>query len=172
MKKPKINKKKYSFYKYNKNYPKQFASEKKILLKILPNLLKIEHFGSTSVPKIGGKEIIDIIIEVPKKDFEKSRKILQKSGYIFRPTVKKRLFSKKYYQNRKVHVHLTYQGTNEISRAVSVRDYLRKNKKEIKKYEKIKKKAVEHAQGTGKRYVKFKNSYLRELEKKAMKKQL
>ncbi len=162
------NHKKYSFKPYQKDYVDQFNSEKKILTKILSKNARIEHFGSTAVPKLGGKGMIDIIIEVPKKDFLKSKRILEKNGYEYKPHFKKRLFFKKYYKNRKVHVHLTYIGTNEIARAVSVRNYLIKNKKEAKKYEDIKKKAVKHAKGIGQKYRDYKKPYLDRLEKRAI----
>jgi len=163
------NKEKYCFKSYKKDYVKQFNSEKKILQKIFNKKVRIDHFGSTAIPSLGGKGIIDIVAEVPKKDFLKSKRILEKNNYEFKPSTKTRWFFKKYYKNRKVHVHLVYKGTTEFMRAIAVRDYLIRNKKEAKKYANIKKKAVKHADGIGQKYRDYKKPYLENLEKKALK---
>ena len=172
-----INYKKYSFKPYTREYLKQFNSEKKLLQKILNKEIIIEHFGSTSVPGLGGKGITDIIIQVPKKDFLKSKKILEKKGYEFKPSFKTRFFFKKYSKTKKIHIHLVSPQTvkftreakvREFATEIAVRDYLRNHKKEAKRYEEVKKKAAKHAQGIGQKYRDYKKSYLDKLEKKAL----
>src|SRR5262245_38776051 len=51
---------------YDPSWPKQFVQEKAHLLSYLPPELvkRVEHFGSTSVPGLAAKPIIDILIEV------------------------------------------------------------------------------------------------------------
>ena len=52
----------------HQDYWKEWYFEEENLLKnILPQVKKISHIGSTAIPAIWAKPIIDILIEVPKK---------------------------------------------------------------------------------------------------------
>lgn len=52
---------------YNNDYPKLFEIEKSRIIKVLNNV-RVEHFGSTAVPNLGGKGYLDIYVVVTKKD--------------------------------------------------------------------------------------------------------
>ena len=77
---------------YNPEWPKLFLEEKEHLLTCLPRELigRIEHFGSTAVPGLAAKPIIDMLVEV--KSLEEARRrivpILESQGYdyFWRPT--------------------------------------------------------------------------------------
>lgn len=62
--------KKYEFKPYNPAFSKYFEEEKKRLSKYLSGDYQIEHIGSTAVPGLGGKGIIDIMIAVSKEQME------------------------------------------------------------------------------------------------------
>jgi len=49
---------------YDPVWPKLFSKEKKHLLSCLPRQLirRIEHFGSTAVPGLAAKPIVDILV--------------------------------------------------------------------------------------------------------------
>ena len=51
---------------YDSSWPETFESEKKHLLTCLPRELigRIEHFGSTAIPGMPAKPIIDMLVEV------------------------------------------------------------------------------------------------------------
>jgi L-amino acid N-acyltransferase YncA/GrpB-like predicted nucleotidyltransferase (UPF0157 family) len=78
---------------YNPDWPKMFEQEKHHLLACLPKDLvkRIEHFGSTAIPDLSAKPIIDILIEVVSVEETKSVivPILTAQGYeyFWRPTV-------------------------------------------------------------------------------------
>ena len=57
---------KYIFKPYHEIFPKLFEQEKLRLSKYLTGEYMIEHIGSTAVPGLGGKGIIDIMISVSK----------------------------------------------------------------------------------------------------------
>ena len=77
---------------YNPKWPQLFEQEKTHLLSCLPRELikRIEHFGSTAVPGLMAKPIVDIIVEV--SDLEETKRrivpILEAQGYdyFWRPT--------------------------------------------------------------------------------------
>ena len=77
---------------YDPNWPQMFENEKINLMTILPPgiIKRIEHFGSTSVPGLSAKPVIDMLIEVSSL-VETKRKIvpvLESLGYDYfcRPT--------------------------------------------------------------------------------------
>jgi GrpB-like predicted nucleotidyltransferase (UPF0157 family) len=69
------------------NWPKLFDEEKTVLLAALggEDVLAIEHFGSTAIPALAAKPIIDILIAVPSVDTARSRFVskLKPHGYVF-----------------------------------------------------------------------------------------
>jgi GrpB-like predicted nucleotidyltransferase (UPF0157 family) len=68
---------------YDPQWPTAFAEEKANLKKALgPIAISIEHYGSTSVPGMRAKPIIDILIGVPQlEDWSKCRPALEALGY-------------------------------------------------------------------------------------------
>jgi GrpB-like predicted nucleotidyltransferase (UPF0157 family) len=51
---------------YDLRWPRLFAEEKDHLLSCLPQdlLRRIEHFGSTAVPGLSAKPVVDMLVEV------------------------------------------------------------------------------------------------------------
>lgn len=170
------NQDKYSFHKYSGNYEQLFSREKSKIQRILP-LIKIEHIGSTSIPGLGGKGIIDIAIKTPKNKASQFIKKLEKLGYKENeehPKNEKRIFLQKIIKRegkeRRVHIHLALK--NEFWNSfIVIRDYLRSHEKERKEYNKIKKSAVNHAKGDGKKYRRYKESFLEKILKLVLKKE-
>ncbi|MGO9565910.1 MAG: GrpB family protein [Desulfomonilaceae bacterium] len=77
---------------YDPRWPSLFHQEKENLLSCLPGELigRIEHFGSTAVPGLAAKPIIDMLVEVTDLQETKRRivPILESQGYeyFWRPT--------------------------------------------------------------------------------------
>jgi GrpB-like predicted nucleotidyltransferase (UPF0157 family) len=61
---------------YNPDWPRMFEEEKEYLFACLPHKLikRIEHFGSTSIPNLSAKPIIDILAEVTS--LEETKKVI------------------------------------------------------------------------------------------------
>jgi GrpB-like predicted nucleotidyltransferase (UPF0157 family) len=177
MKKGRRNIKKYSYYPYDKIYPELYKKRAIILNKLLKKYSPtIEHIGSSSVPGLGGKGIIDIELSVNKEDLKKVKKSLVKNHYKAGDNFNdpERWFFWKFYsdngEKRTVHVHLTFNNSGAWKRAISTRNFLRENREARDKYAKIKKEGVKIAQGKGRKYVEHKQEFLANLSKKAMKK--
>lgn len=77
---------------YNPDWEKMFEEEKKHLMDCIPNNLirRIEHFGSTAIPGMPAKPIIDMLVEVTSLDEAKIvfPPILESQGYdyFWKPT--------------------------------------------------------------------------------------
>jgi GrpB-like predicted nucleotidyltransferase (UPF0157 family) len=77
---------------YDPRWPDLFRQEKDHLLTCLPHDLvgRIEHFGSTAVPGLAAKPVVDILVEVTDLQATRTRiaPILEAQGYdyFWRPT--------------------------------------------------------------------------------------
>lgn len=166
---------KYIFRKSVSNVFVLFQREKIKLRRILPKNSIIEHIGSTSVPRLGGKGIVDIIISVDKKNFERTKQRLLKNKYrvMLRENTKERFSFEKDYKYgskiRRVHIHLIPFSSPLLRRNVVLRDYLRKHPEIVKQYVQVKKKGIKLAKGKGKIYREYKRNFLDKIEEKALK---
>jgi GrpB-like predicted nucleotidyltransferase (UPF0157 family) len=77
---------------YDPQWPQQFRQEREHLLACLPKELirRIEHYGSTAVPGLPAKPVVDLLVEVTDLEATKARiaPILEAQGYdyFWRPT--------------------------------------------------------------------------------------
>lgn len=77
---------------YDPAWAESFRREKEHLLSCLPKELirRVEHFGSTAVPGLAAKPIVDILVEVTDLEATKQRiaPVLEAQGYeyLWRPT--------------------------------------------------------------------------------------
>lgn len=121
---------------------KQWYLEEEALLKnILPREAKINHVGSTAIPTIWAKPIVDVLVEIPQEeDLLAYRRLLIDNGYICMSQGENRLsFNKGYTENgfaeRVFHLHLRYVGDND---ELYFRDYLMQFPEVVSEYEKLK----------------------------------
>lgn len=101
----------------------------------------INHIGSTAVPDIIAKPIVDILVEISNDcDWIEVKNILEKSGYICMGESAKRMsFNKGYtpagYADKVFHIHIHSLGDND---EIRFRDCLRRNQSVAKEYETLK----------------------------------
>ena len=155
--------KKYVFKPDSKIFPELFLREKERISSRVKMALAIEHIGSTSVPNLGGKGIIDIAIAVHKQDMDSVSQQLQSLGYEFRPTFSTpdRFYFIIYLPDpeegeRRYHLHLTYPENREWGQFIGFRDYLRNHPDEVEEYAAMKRQAADEAKHEGKHYRKIK----------------
>jgi len=155
--------KKYVFKPYSKIFPKLFEKEKQRILAHAKTALAIEHIGSTAVPGLGGKGIIDIAIAVSKANMDSTSKQLQDLGYEYRPTFSTldRFYFISYLpdpeeETRRYHIHLTYPENSDWKEFIGFRDYLKHHPEELEEYAELKKQAALEANHEGDRYRKIK----------------
>jgi len=156
-------KNKYVYKPYSKVFPDLFQHEKKRISSSLKSTLAIEHVGSTAIPNLGGKGIIDIAIAVAKEEMNHACDTLQKLGYEFRPSfsTSDRFYFITYLADpeegsRRYHIHLTYPSSTEWKELIGFRDYLRAHPEAVEEYATIKKHAATMANQDGEQYRKMK----------------
>jgi GrpB-like predicted nucleotidyltransferase (UPF0157 family) len=166
---------KYIFRGYSSKFPALFNKEKHKLENILTKDARIKHIGSSAIPGLGGKGIIDVLVAVKKKNINENREKLQKYNYVFKPNAgsKERKFFEKDYvygrKTRRVHVHLTSYNGSEFRQKTAFIEYLKKHPEVVGEYAKLKKEATKYAKGEGKKYREYKHKFLEKLNKKALK---
>jgi len=162
--------KKYVFKPYSKIFPELFRKEKDRILSSITNDLTIEHVGSTAVPGLGGKGIIDIAIATDKSEIDTVNKQLQSLGYEFRPS-----FStpdRAYFiiflpdpeeESRRYHLHLTYPESKDWKDLLAFRDYLNTHPEALEEYAEMKRTAANMADQHGETYRKIKDPMFKKI---------
>jgi GrpB-like predicted nucleotidyltransferase (UPF0157 family) len=164
--------KKYVFKPYSNKFPKLFEMEKQRLLAEIKNQVLIEHVGSTAVPGLGGKGIIDIAIGAKKSEFEELTAKLQALGYEFRPhfSTPDRLYFIIFLPDedegtRRYHLHLMAPECTEWKEMLYFRDYLKAHPEEAKHYADLKKNASEEVNEEGEKYRALKAPFFKKILK-------
>lgn len=127
---------------YDEKWPALFEREKERILKILKDkALMIEHIGSTSVPGLMAKSIIDILLVVEDAGKEEDyMDDLCRHGYILR--VREPDFENHHMfkgPDTDIHLHVFSKGSKEIEKYLLFRNYLRYHADVRKLYENTKK---------------------------------
>ena len=126
---------------YQEAWVSVFTSEALLLQKLIPHLdLRIHHVGSTSIPGIKSKPIIDINIE--SREFPPSRAIISKLHSIGYTNMDQAGIEGRYWfikgEPRKFHLHwCPYNGSVTLDQ-LKFRDMLRRSKSLAAEYEKLK----------------------------------
>ncbi len=128
---------------YNPEWPGFFKTEARKLGKILKlDRSRIEHVGSTAIPGMSAKSVIDIAVGVSSVgEFGKYQEMLKKAGYVLRPNAGStgRQFYAKGAENSRTHyVHLVEYKNGEWENLIKFRDYLIKNPDKAQEYATLK----------------------------------
>jgi GrpB-like predicted nucleotidyltransferase (UPF0157 family) len=126
---------------YDPRWPEMYEREAELIRSALgARALLIEHCGSTSVPTLAAKPIIDIILEVADSSQEIDYlRALEAAGYALR------IREPDWHEHRmfrrpgvSVHLHVYSAKCPEVSRMLAFRDWLRVNDADRELYERTK----------------------------------
>lgn len=102
---------------------------------------RVSHIGSTAIPNIWAKNIVDILLEVASEDdLDNTKNILIGKGWAYMSQVSKGISLKKGYTEssfspKVFHLHLRIEGDND---ELYFRDYMRANRELAIQYEQLK----------------------------------
>ncbi|HED07234.1 MAG TPA: GrpB family protein [Ignavibacteria bacterium] len=184
--------------KYNPEWSKTFDQKKKELETILREFNpRIEHIGSTSVPNLAARPVIDVAVGIDNFQYlDRTVEPMIRNHYIYFEVYntdmpQRRLFvglkdknnyikfkniytegdlipHEKILSNRLCHVHIWEFGTSEWVRHIAFRDYLIENPKIKTHYETLKKQLSLKNWSDGNEYNNGKNSFIKTEESKAI----
>ena len=156
---------------YDPNWPALFQQEKAHLLECLPReLIKhIEHFGSTAIPGLWAKPIIDILVEVTSLEQTKERivPVLESQGYeyFWRPSLFKgqpfyHWFIKRNSRGARTHHIHMLESRIEHSDEIIFRDYLIEHPQTAAEYQALKLRLVKLYPNDREAYTKSKTDFI------------
>lgn len=163
---------KYKIVPHTNEYEKMFETVAKLIANIFSDeIISIDHVGSTSVKGLGGKPTIDILVvikDINKFDQYKNQMITAGYELLAGAVPDGWLFIKNIGDERVENIHFFEIGHPEIKRMLIVRDYLRKQPLEVKKYFEYKKQLLRLFPEDYSEYRRKKNEYFQQLMERAI----
>lgn len=155
---------------YDSRWPELFEREADRIRGALGDTaLRVEHVGSTSVPGLCAKPIIDILLVVPSSADEPAYvPALEAAGYVLRirepDWLEHRLFKR---PDTNVNVHVFSTGEPETDRMIAFRDWLRANDVDRDRYAEAKRSLARRVWRHVQHYADAKTSVIREIMERA-----
>jgi GrpB-like predicted nucleotidyltransferase (UPF0157 family) len=161
---------------YDPRWPLLFEEEAKRLRAVLDpsQIMGLEHFGSTAIPGLAAKPIIDILIAVRSLAVAQATVIeaLRTLDYVFwadNPKKDRMFFVKgmpPFGSKRSHHVHFT-EPTGEMWHRLAFRDYLRAHPEEREAYERLKRRLATEHRADREAYTEAKSAFVESVTRKA-----
>jgi GrpB-like predicted nucleotidyltransferase (UPF0157 family) len=160
---------------YDPAWPAKYEAEKDALLKTAGAwLVAIEHLGSTSVPGLAAKPVIDMVAAVARLDDAKHvMEPLAALGYDYVPEYEVEMPERRYFRKGrrgsdgdKYHLHVVEPDSEFWRRHLAFRDYLRAHPEAAREYADLKRRlASEHGTDVD-AYTEAKTGFIRGIEQK------
>ena len=157
---------------YNPSWPVLFEKERKLLQNILGDILvAIHHIGSTAIPGLAAKPIIDILMEVTAVAVldglnDELRAIVYEPKGEF--GISGRRYFKKGGEDRTHHIHAFASGDFNLIRHLAFRDYLRTHPDVAAEYAELKMRIAATCNNDIYRYCDGKDEYVKRIEARAV----
>jgi GrpB-like predicted nucleotidyltransferase (UPF0157 family) len=137
-----------------------------------PGAARLEHVGSTAVPGLAAKPILDLQLSVGALE-PRARYVepLERLGYMFVPAPEApdyHFFAKPPERPRSHHLHVCEVGSHHELRHLAVRDFLRSHDHEAARYAALKRRVVERHPQDRLAYIEGKEDYVTDLEARAL----
>ena len=155
---------------YDPHWPEAFTQEADRIRSILGDrIIRLEHVGSTSVPGLCAKPIIDMLLVVRKSSDEPSYvPDLETAGYILQirepDWFEHRMFKG---PDMDINLHVFSEGASEVDRMLLFRNWLRSNEADRDKYAQAKRSLAKDKWRHVQHYADAKTSVVQEIMKRA-----
>ncbi|PNE22864.1 hypothetical protein V511_05730 [Mesotoga sp. Brook.08.YT.4.2.5.1] len=129
---------------YSAAWPRLFKEEAERISASLNELQKtIEHIGSTAVPGLRAKPVIDIMIGVSSlEQADSCVPLIERTGYLYRPEHEDSMPERRYFERSgseiDYHVHMVVFESKFWRDHIFFRDYLRENPEAAEQYADLK----------------------------------
>jgi len=156
---------------YDPQWPRLYEREADRIRAVLgPKALRIEHVGSTSVPGLAAKPLIDMVLVVADSSDESAYvPELEAAGYVLRIREpdwhEHRLFKG---PDTNVNVHTFSAGCDEVERMRSFRDWLRTHDDDRELYERSKRELAAHEWRYVQNYADAKSAVVEQIVSRAL----
>lgn len=159
---------------YDGEWPKLYQIEVTRLQNVLGHeIVSAHHIGSTAIPGMSAKPIIDILLEVRGiSKVDEYNDDMMKLGY--RPRGELGIPGRRYFSRvepvevRTHHIHAYQSGNKSIERHLAFRDYMVVHPKDAREYAQLKMDLAKKFPLDIDGYIKGKESYVDDMEKRAI----
>ena len=157
---------------YDPLWPERFREEAQELLEVFgSNVQAIHHVGSTAIPGIKAKPIIDVLVVARDlEQVDRHNKEMAARGYIPKGSFGipgRRFFIKGTETERSHHVHIFARGHSAIHRHLAFRDYLRAHPGRAQAYGRLKEELARTFRHDIEGYMAGKDAFIKTIEKEA-----
>ena len=153
---------------YDSRWPQRFAEERTLLEEAIGPWVAsgIHHVGSTAVPGLEAKPIIDILVGVD--DLAQSRRCIEPLaglGYLYAPYLAEEMhwFCKPHPSRRTHHLHLVPEGSRRHRDEFAFRDLLRTDSRVAVEYAALKRKLASEFPHDRDSYTEAKSAFIRDV---------
>lgn len=134
--------------------------------------VRVDHVGSTAVPGLAAKPIVDLQLSVAEVGRRDPYAVpLEGIGYLFVPDPDSpdfHFFAKPAERPRRFHLHVCEAGGEHERRHLALREYLRAHPDEAARYEALKRKVVARHPQDRLSYIEGKEQFVTALEGRAL----
>ncbi len=153
---------------YNENWVKEYEEEEKLLKDVLKDkIIEIHHIGSTSIPGLKAKPVIDILIVIDSlKNISEIEELLKPYDYENRGPqgVEDRFFFAKGPEDARTHyIHFTEPNSNTYYNQILFKKYLINHPEYIQKYCDLKQNLAEKYANERPKYTQGKNDFIKKV---------
>ncbi|UCH43652.1 MAG: GrpB family protein [Dehalococcoidales bacterium] len=163
---------------YNPVWPVLFQEEKdRIQAAVGDRIAAIEHVGSTAVPGLGAKPIIDIMVGINSLEGAgECVDLLDGIGYQYFPEHEEEMPERRYFrkgppEDRISHLHMVEVGGEFWIRHLLFRNFLRKHPEVADEYYRLKKELASRYAGERRAYTDAKTPFIESVVARAREKQ-
>lgn len=125
------------------SWAQQYRKIEALLENLLPDVagLRVSHIGSTAIPGILAKDIVDVLVEVDaSEDIASVASVLERNGFIRMSATATRIslnrgYTPRGFADEVYHVHVRYAGDDD---EVHFRDYLNDHPEVAAEYQRLK----------------------------------
>jgi GrpB-like predicted nucleotidyltransferase (UPF0157 family) len=161
--------------KYNTEWPKWFE-EIKVFLgeKVSQACIRIEHVGSTAIPEMTAKPIIDIILVIEPQRFGEIKSLLAERGYYHEGD--KGIRGREAFDLKDVslrdaipshHLYVCPEHNAELKKEIAFRDFLKRNRQYAERLSELKWSLAEKLDNDREAYMEGKAALCQEITKRA-----
>ncbi len=157
---------------YERSWAALYENERSSLMALLPDGIDaIHHIGSTAVPGLAAKPIIDILIEVRSLEgIDAQSPMMATLGYVAKGEygIPRRRYFTKGDPAHSHHVHAFVTGDSNVERHLAFRDYLRTHAAVAEDYARLKAAVAESCNDDIDAYCAGKNDFVNRAEQAAL----
>lgn len=145
-------------------WPDRYQKEALLLQRVLSDMpVIIHHIGSTAVPGLAAKPVIDILLEVTSLSLlDEHNDAMRQAGYT--PRGEYGIAGRRYFvkgdNQRTHHLHAFEVGSPHTVRHLAFRDYLRQHSEVAQEYARVKREAAQQSGNQSGLYSQLKNDFI------------